>query len=463
MLSAFDLGALSIGAIIGAGIFNMTGTAAAQYAGPAVVLSFALASAGVLLVGLCYAEFASMYPVPGGPYAYGRASLGPLAGWLIGWAVILEYLFGAAGVAVAWSGYVSAFLGPAGLALPAALNGAPFSGDAAWHASRVPGAVLNLPAMVLLLAVTAIVAAGAKRTSNVNRALVVLKIGLILVILGAGALYVNRENWQPFVPPNGGSFGRFGWSGVVRGASAVSLALIGFDVLAPLGGEAQRPERDLPRAILWSVGICAILYILMALVLTGLTRYPELNAPHPAYAALFAASPRLEWLGILIGIATVVGLMTVALAMLIALPRLLLAMSRDGLLPRSLSAVHPKTRVPHVAIIAGGAVAAVVAGFFPIDVLGDLIIVTTLLAFVAVCACLMVLRFRQPNVKRPFRTPLVPLVPLLGIVASSVMLWSVPADTWIQLAVWIVIGLAIYAAYGARRNDRVVSEVVSSD
>lgn len=463
VLGGFDLGALSIGATIGAGIFVYTGTAAAQYAGPAVVLSFALAAIGCLFVGLCYAEFASMFPVSGGPYAYGYASLGRLAGWIIGWAVVLEYLFGAAGVAVAWSGYVTAFLKSIGVTLPPLLATSAFVGDSAWHATRIPGAGINLPAVVLVLLATWLLASGVKASSNVNRALVVVKVSVVVLIIGVGAVYVKPENWQPFVPPNGGSFGRFGWSGVLRGAGAVSLALIGFDVLATMGQEAKAPERDLPRAMLWSLAICAILYILMALVLTGLTHYPQLNAPHPAYTALFSASPNLRWLGYMIGLATAIGLMSVALMMLIALPRILLAMARDGLLPGPLGKIHPRFHTPHIATIVAGGVAAGVAGLFPIDVLGDLVVVATLVSFVAVCTCVMVLRFRRPNLKRPFRVPLVPLVPLLGIVSSSVMLWSIPADTWIQLAVWIGLGLAIYFAYGTREKGIVRSELIGSD
>ena len=463
VLGGFDLAALSIGATIGAGIFVYTGTAAAQYAGPAVVISFALAAIGCLFVGLCYAEFASMFPVAGGPYAYGYASLGRFAGWLIGWAVVLEYLFGAAGVAVAWSGYVTAFLKSLGITLPSFLTTAAFTGDSAWHAARVPGAGINLPAVVLVLLATWLLTRGVKASSNVNRAMVVVKVSLIVLILGVGAVYVNADNWSPFIPPNGGSFGRFGWSGVVRGAGAVSLALIGFDVLSTMGQEARAPERDMPRAILGSLAICAILYILMALVLTGLTRYPELNAPHPAYTALFAASPNLRWLGYMIGIATAIGLMTVVLMMLIALPRILFAMAGDGLLPAALGRIHPRFLTPHVAIMVAGGVAAVVAGLFPIEVLGDLVVVVTLLTFIAVCACVMVLRFRRPNLKRPFRVPLVPLVPVLGILSSTVMLWSVPADTWIQLAVWIGLGVVIYFAYGIRMVGIVRPEVSGSD
>ncbi len=463
MLGGFDLAVLAVGAIIGAGIFNMTGTAAAQYAGPAVVLSFVLASVGCLFVGLCYAEFAAMFPVCGGPYAYGYASLGRLAGWIIGWAVVLEYLFGAAGVAVAWSGYLKAFLESLGVSLPLSLSASAFTGESAWHASRVPGAGINLPAVILVLLATCLLVTGIKASSNVNRALVVVKVAVVALIIGVGAVYVKPENWQPFIPPNGGSFGRFGWSGVVRGAGAVSLALIGFDVLSTMGQESRTPERDVPRAMLWSLAFCAILYILMALVLTGLTRYPELNAPHPAYTALFAASPKLRWLAYLISVAIGIGLMSVVLMMLVALPRILFAMARDGLLPRVLGTIHPRFRTPHVATIVAGGVAAVVAGLFPIDVLGDLVIVATLLSFVAVCACVMVLRFRRPNLKRPFRVPLVPLVPILGILSSSVLLWSVPADTWIQLAVWIGIGVAIYLAYGARATGMIRSEVDGSD
>ena len=449
-LGVVKLTALGIGAIIGAGIFIRTGTAAAQYAGPAVVLSFVLAGIGCLFIALCYAEFASVIPVAGSAYSYSYAALGELVAWIVGWNLILEYLFGAAAVAVSWSGYFVGIVRDLGVNLPLSLTQAPLI-EWGWHVRQVPGAIANVPAMVLVLFLTAVLVTGIRQAANLNSAIVVVKVAIILLVIGFGFLYIRVDNWHPFIPPNEGSFGRYGWSGVVRGASVVFVAFLGFDAVSTAAQEARNPHRDVPIAIIGSLAICTILYVLMALVVTGLVKYPDLNAPHPVFVAVSAAGPALHWLTYLINVAAMAGLLTVTLVMLIAQSRIFFAMSSDGLLSPALS----RSRRGNAAVrptILTGVVAAAVAGFLPIGLLGELTVVATLLVFIIVCLGIMVLRYRRPNLGRPFRAPLVPLVPLLGIMLSAGIMTILPSDTWIRLGIWTAAGLVIYFLYGARHS-----------
>ena len=451
-LGALDLSALGIGAIIGAGIFVLTGTASAQYAGPAVVLSFIAAGLGCLFVGLCYAELASMIPVAGSAYTYSMAAFGELIAWIVGWDLILEYLFGAAAVAVSWSGYLSAFLNGHGVNLPAAFTQTPFVAEWGWRFHRVPDAIVNLPAMLLVGVATLLLVLGTRQAAIANRLIVFLKVAIVLIVIGFGFLYVNSANWHPFVPENGGSFGRYGWSGVLRGAAVVFFAFIGFDAVSTVAQEARSPQRDVPIGILASLLVCTALYVLMALVMTGLTHYPDLNVPHPLMAAVSAAGPTLHWLTYLIDLAILAGLASVVLVLLMGHPRILFAMARDGLLPRSLGRIHPRLKTPAVPTIVSGIVAAAIAGFFPIGALLELVSIGTLLVFVMVCGAVLVLRFRQPNIRRPFRAPAGPLVPILGIIFSVGTMLSVPRDSWIRLVIWNVIGIAIYFLSGAVKS-----------
>jgi len=460
-LGAMNLTMLGIGAIIGAGIFVLTGTAAANYAGPAIVLSFVLAGLGCLFAGLCYAEFASMIPIAGSAYTYAYATLGEFVAWIIGWDLILEYLFGAATVAVGWSGYFVAFLAKFGLVLPPAFTQAPLSVVGTHTLVRNPGGVLNVPAVLLVLVMTALLVIGIKESARFNNVIVFIKVAIVFLVIGFGFMFVNSANWHPFIPENTGSFGNYGWSGIVRGAGVVFFAYIGFDAVSTAAQEAKNPQRDMPIGMLGSLAFCTVLYILMALVMTGLAHYTELNVPHPVDVALAKAGPGLAWLNYLVDVGAIAGLASVVLVMLMGQPRIFFAMARDGLLPAVFGKVHPRFRTPYVTTILTGAVAATVAGFFPIALLGELVSIGTLFAFVVVSAGVLVLRRREPNRVRPFKTPLVPLVPILGILICGYMMYGLPSDTWIRLAVWLVLGLVIYFAYG-RTHSRIGNPAASA-
>jgi APA family basic amino acid/polyamine antiporter len=458
-LGALNLTTLGIGAIIGAGIFVLTGTAAAKFAGPAIVLSFIVSGFGCLFAGLCYAEFASMIPIAGSAYTYGYATLGEFVAWIIGWDLILEYLFGASTVAVGWSGYFTAFMEQIGIKLPTAFTSSPYYYADANEVDPVTkvllhpagfshtGAIVNLPAIILIALMSTLLVIGIKESARFNNFIVILKLTIVLLVIGFGFMYVNQANWHPFIPPNSGVYGHYGWSGIVRGAAVVFFAYIGFDAVSTAAQEAKNPQRDMPIGILGSLAICTVLYILMSLVMTGLAHYTELDVPHPVFVAIEKAGPALAWLGGIINIGAIAGLASVVLVMLMAQPRIFYSMARDGLLPAVFGKVHPRFKTPYITTIITGIVAAVVAGLFPIGLLGELVSIGTLLAFVIVCGGIIMLRYKSPNLARPFRTPLVPLVPILGILICGYMMTSLPWATWERLIVWMVIGLAIYFFY----------------
>ena len=462
-LGPVNLTALGIGAIIGAGIFVLTGQAAAKYAGPAIVLSFVLAGMACAFAGLCYAEFSALIPVSGSAYTYAYATLGEFVAWIIGWDLILEYLFAASTVAVGWSGYVVSFLKEFGVVIPAQFTSAPYDhhapADAGWNMWRLftegwvsTGATLNVPAMLIVGFVTFLLVLGIKESATFNNIIVAIKMTVILTFIAVGFAFINRHNWHPFIPPSLGP-GEFGWGGIVRGAGVIFFAYIGFDAVSTAAQEAKKPQRDMPIGMLASLAICTVLYIIVSLVLTGVVNYQSLNVPAPIAVAVDAFGEKMAWLRTLVKIGAIAGLSSVILVMLLGQPRIFYCMSKDGLLPQIFSTVHPKFQTPWLAQIFTGAVAMLVAGLFPIGLLGELVSIGTLLAFAIVCAGVLVLRLLHPEMHRPFRTPAVWVVAPLGIIFCGWLMCGLPRDTWARLIVWMVIGLVIYFAYG-HRNSR---------
>jgi len=435
-LGPWNLTALGIGAIIGTGIFVLTGTTAAVNAGPAIVLSMIISAIGCVFAGLCYAEFASMVPVAGSAYTYAYATMGELIAWIIGWDLILEYALAISTVAVGWSGYLVSFMHNLGIDIPMAWASAP----------------TNLPAALIVLVVTGLLVIGIRESANTNTALVFIKIAVLIVFIVAGAGYVRWANLTPFVPPNTGHFGEFGWSGVLRGAGIMFFAFIGFDAVSTAAQEAKNPARDMPTGILLSLGICTVLYIGVAIVLMGIVPYSSLNVPDPLAIGIDATG--LTWLSPVVKIAALFGLFSTMVVNFIGQTRVFFSMSRDGLLPPMFARVHPRFRTPHVSTMITGLLIAIAAGVTPITVLSQLVSMGTFLAFVLVSLGIIVLRRTAPDWPRPFRTPAVPLVPILGAVFCIAQMISLPHTTWIRLVVWLVVGLVVYFAYGRVRASQ---------
>jgi len=477
-LSATNLTTLGIGAIIGAGIFVLTGQAAAQYAGPAIVISFVISGLACAFAGLCYAEFSAMIPISGSAYTYAYATLGEFFAWIIGWDLILEYLFAASTVSVGWSGYVVSFLADFGINIPAYLTAATGTvlaeiPNIGWKpiteqlTNELAGkgviieslphitAIMNVPAMLIIAVITTLLVVGIKESVNFNNIMVIIKVFVIIMFIVIGFTFIKYANWQPFVPEriiDSNGDGQFGWMGVLRAAGVIFFAYIGFDAVSTAAQEAKNPQKDMPVGILASLTVSTILYIMVALVLTGIVSYTTLNVADPIAVGVNAMGESMFWLRPIIKIAAIAGLSSVILVMMLGQPRIFFTMSNDGLLPPVFSKVHPKFKTPYVSTILTGACAMILGGILPINILGELVSIGTLLAFVIVCISIIVLRKTKPHFHRPFRTPLVPLIPLLGALICFVQMLALPLDTWLRLLAWMILGFIIYFSYGIKKS-----------
>ncbi|HEY3694540.1 amino acid permease [Phenylobacterium sp.] len=449
-LGPIGLTSLGVGSIIGAGIFVLTGQAAATHAGPAIVLSFILAGVVCALAALCYAELASMIPVAGSAYTYTYATLGEFVAWLIAWDLIIEYLFAASTVSVGWSGYFTGLMEQLGVTIPHALSQAPFTVEQGFHLAPT-GALLNVPAVGIIMLMALVLVAGITESANVNNVIVAIKVGVVLLVIGFGFLYVNPANWVPLIPaevvdPATGAH-RYGLPGIFTAAGVIFFAYIGFETVSTAGQECRNPQRNMPIGILAALGICTVLYILMSLVITGLAPYTILNTARPVYAAVDHVGAQLAWLKPVVTVGATVGLASTILTLLYGQSRIFYAMSRDGLLPPMFSAVNRNRRTPWLGTLLTAAFAALLGGLFPIGLLGELVSMGTLLAFALICGGVIYLRIKEPNLKRTFKTPFIWVVAPLGVLSCLYLVSSLPAATWIRLFVWMAVGLVVYFGY----------------
>lgn len=451
-LSAFQLVTLGIGGIIGAGLFSLSGLAAANNAGPAVTLSFVVAAIGCAFSGLCYAEFSAMIPVAGSAYTYAYTTMGEMIAWIIGWDLVLEFSVGAATVAISWSNYLIKFLSTYNIYLPPQWVHSPFETVKLPTGAEVHG-IMNLPAALVVLAMSLILIRGTKGSAIWNTFVVALKVGVVILFIALGWSYIQPANLTPYVPANTGTFGEFGWSGILRGAGVVFFVYLGFDIIAAAAQETRNPKRNMPIGILGSLVICTILFILFAHVMTGLAPYTEFKGNAAPVAVAIEHTP-YTWLGQAIILAILIGYTSVILVDLLGQTRVFYAMSKDGLLPKIFSDIHPRFQTPWKSNILFCIFVGLFAAFVPIRVVGEMTSIGTLLAFVIVCAGVWIMRYTMPEVARPFKTPWVPFVPVMGIITCVGMMLFLPWDTWVRLIVWMAIGMIIYYRYG-RKHSRV--------
>jgi APA family basic amino acid/polyamine antiporter len=438
-----SLVALGIGAIIGAGLFSITGIAAANYAGPAIALSFVLAA-------LCYSEFSTMIPIAGSAYTYAYATLGEFVAWVIGWDLVLEYAVGAATVSISWSSYVVSVFHSLGINLPPYLIASPWQPVMLPNGQLVHG-LINLPAVFIICAISILLMIGIQESARVNTVVVVVKVIVVLVVIGVGIWFVKGSNYTPFIPENTGKFGEFGWSGILRAAGVIFFAYIGFDAVSTAAQEAKHPQKDMPIGIIGSLAICTVLYVVFSVVLTGLANYKEFKDVAAPVAVAIAHTP-YTWLRPLVSLGIIFGLTSVILVMLLGQSRVFFSMSRDGLLPKIFSEIHPRYRTPWRSNILFMIFVSLFSAFAPISVVGEMTSIGTLFAFVIVCIGIIIMRRTQPDVARPFRTPWVPLIPILGILVNLAMMFGLGWTNWARLFVWLAFGLLIYFGYSQRHS-----------
>ena len=463
ILGPVALTSLGVGAIIGTGIFVLTGVAAHDKAGAAVILSFSAAGLACVFAALCYAEFASMVPVAGSAYTYAYATLGELFAWIIGWDLILEYAVASATVAHGWSHYFQDFISVFGWKLPTALTTAPFDFDLGIGRFVSTGSVIDFPAIVIAVIITSILVKGIKESAGFNATMVIIKLVIVVFVIVVGAMYINSQNWQPFAPFGYAGLSFFGYTiwgqtgpggapvGVLAGAAMIFFAYIGFDSVSTHAEEAKNPHRDVPIGIITSLILCTVLYILVSGVITGMVPYSKINIDAPVSNAFKQVG--LQWAQLIISLGAIAGITSVLLVMMLSQPRVFLAIARDGLLPESIfGAVHEKFRTPWKSTILTGIFVAILAGLLPLRILAELVNIGTLFAFVVVCSAVLIMRRTHPNAKRPFRSPWFPVVPILGIITCLILMFSLPEENWLRLFVWLAIGLAIYFFYGKKHS-----------